>query len=59
MGIPGRPWYGDVDLGSAIEDVEKIIKKIKTNKFGKKDILALYNANTDLLAVLLADEYEA
>jgi len=31
MGRPGRPIYGDADLGSAIEDVEKVIAKIKTN----------------------------
>lgn len=58
MGMPGRPWYGDTDLGSAVEDVETIVKKIKTNKFGKKDIISLHNAVADLLAVILADEYE-
>lgn len=58
MGRPAKPWYGDTDLGSAIEDVEKIVKKIKTNKFGKKDIVELHNATADLLAVVLADEYQ-
>ena len=58
MGIPGKPLYGNVDLGSAIEDVEKIIKKFKTNKFGKKDIVDLYKANAEVLAAALSHENE-
>jgi len=58
MGRPGRPIYGDADLGSAIEDVEKVIAKIKTNKFGKKDIVALYKATTEMVTAILSNDYE-
>ena len=37
MGIPVATWYGG-DVGSAIEDVEKVVEKIKTNKYDKKDL---------------------
>lgn len=56
MGIPGLTWYGG-DIGSAIEDVEKVVEKIKTNKFDKKDIYNLYSANLELIKALL-DENE-
>lgn len=56
MGIPGVTWYGG-DVGSAIEDIEKIIEKIKTNKYNKKDIHTLYSANNELIKALL-DENE-
>ena len=59
MGIPNAPAYGNNDVGSAIEDVEKIVDKIKTNKFGKKEIVALYNANADLLKAIIDNDYEA
>ena len=58
MGIPGYPLYGNVDLGSAVEDVEKAVAKIKSNKFGKKDIVALHKATTELLNAVLSNEYE-
>lgn len=56
MGIPGAHWYGG-DIGSAIEDIEKVVEKIKTNKFDKKDIYNLYSANLELIKALL-DENE-
>ena len=56
MGIPLATWYGG-DVGSAIEDVEKIVGKIKTNKYDKKDIYNLYSANLELIKALL-DENE-
>lgn len=56
MGIPFVTWYGG-DVGSAIEDVEKIVGKIKTNKYDKKDIYNLYSANLELIKALL-DENE-
>ena len=37
MGYDGWPVYGK-DLGSAIETAEKIIAKIKSNKFDKEDL---------------------
>lgn len=43
MGRITLPWYGE-DLGSAIETVEKIIAKIKTNKFTKKELEQLAQA---------------
>lgn len=58
MGRPNIPFYGDSDVGSAIEDIEKIIIKIKTNKFGSGDILALYEANAELIKAVLEDEYK-
>ena len=47
MGIDWYPAYGK-KLGSAIEDVEKIIAKIKTNKFDEKDLLDLAKASAEL-----------
>lgn len=42
MGFAGIPLYGDEDFGSAIEQAEIIIKKIKTNKYTKRDVQDLY-----------------
>lgn len=47
MGYPLYPVYGE-DVGSAIETVEKLIAKIKTNKFDKKDLATLADAIVDL-----------
>lgn len=44
MGRPNWPAYGEVDLGSAIETAEKVIAKIKTNKFDKTDLVDLDRA---------------
>ena len=55
MGIPLATWYGG-DVGSAIEDVEKIVGKIKTNKYDKKDIYNLYSANLELIKALLDEK---
>lgn len=52
MGRPILTWYGG-DVGSAIEDVEKIVSKIKTNKYDKKDIYNLYSANLELIKALI------
>ena len=41
MGRPGFPLYGNVDLGSAIEEAELIIGKIKTNEYDDADVVAL------------------
>ena len=56
MGIAIAPLYGNADVGSAIEDIEKVIAKIKTNKFGKNDILKLYEANAELVKAVLENE---
>lgn len=56
MGTPIFTWYGG-DVGSAIEDVEKVVEKIKTNKYDEKDLYNLYRANLELLKALL-DENE-
>ena len=56
MGLPFVHMYGG-DVGSAIEDVEKVVEKIKTNKYDKKDLYNLYSANLELLKALL-DENE-
>jgi hypothetical protein len=44
MGRPFASYYGEVDLGSAIEDAEKAFAKIKTNKFLKEDLEDLVKA---------------
>jgi hypothetical protein len=51
MGRFGAPLYGE-DLGSAIESVEKIIAKIKTNKFDKEDLAELVKATDEIRAVV-------
>lgn len=48
MGFPGAWYYGNVDLGSAIETAEAVIAKIKTNKFDKDDLVELDNALTEI-----------
>lgn len=57
MGWIGYPVYGE-DIGSAVEDVEKIVAKIKTNKFDNKDLIDLFNANNALLKYLLETKNE-
>lgn len=47
MGIMGAPLYG-TDLGSAIEAVETIIDKIKTNRFDKEDLVELHKAVVEM-----------
>ena len=56
MGKPGVPVYGNEDLGSAIESAEKIIAKIKTNKYSKEDLLELVEVNQTILKYLIKDE---
>lgn len=41
MGFDNLPLYGKLDLGSAIETAEKIIAKIKSNKFDDEDLKEL------------------
>lgn len=41
MGYALWPVYGELDLGSAIETAEKVIAKIKSNKFDKDDLKEL------------------
>jgi hypothetical protein len=55
MGRPYFPIYGE-DLGSAIETAEKVIAKIKTNKFDKEDLKELDKALTEIKAVIAKDE---
>lgn len=57
MGWGGWPVYGE-DVGSAIEDVETIITKIKKNTFDKKDLIELFDANNVLLKYLLDEKNE-
>lgn len=58
MGVPSMPFYGNADLGSAIEDIEKVIAKIKTNKFDNKEIIKLYEANEEVLKAIISNEYK-
>jgi hypothetical protein len=55
MGRMGFPYYGE-DLGSAIQDAEKLTAKIKTNKYSKKDLLALVDANNAIIKHLIENE---
>ena len=55
---PFAPVYGIADVGSAIQDIKKIIEKIETNKFSKDDLIKLYNANGELIKAILSNEYE-
>ena len=56
MGWTGAPVYGE-DIGSSIEQIEKAIAKIKTNRFGKSDLELLIEANNELLKAL-SDAYK-
>lgn len=58
MGIPCAPFYGH-DIGSAIESAEKVIAKIKTNRFDKTDLEKFRTSLVSVVAELdkaLADE---
>ena len=55
MGRVGLPVYG-VDLGSAIETVESVIAKIKTNKFDKHDLVELDKAIAEIKTAIEHDE---
>ena len=55
MGRVLYPVYGE-DLGSAIETAEKVIAKIKTNKYSKKDLVELDKALTEIKTVVAKDE---
>jgi hypothetical protein len=56
MGLPGVWYYGDADLGSAIESAEKIIAKIKSNKFDKEDLYQLDEALSEIKKAVNYDE---
>ena len=55
MGYAWFPVYGE-DLGSAIETAEKILAKIKSNKFDKKDLVELDKSLTEIRTVIAKDE---
>lgn len=55
MGRVGAPYYGE-DVGSAIESAEKLIAKIKTNKFDKKDLIELSDVLVALKTAIEEDE---
>lgn len=57
MGWGGYPVYGE-DIGSAIQDVETIVTKIKKNIFDKQDLIELFDANNVLLKYLLDEKNE-
>ena len=56
MGYHNWPVYGEMDLGSAIEVAEKVIAKIKTNKFDNKDKIALADALLTIKTSIEQDE---
>lgn len=57
MGWGSLPVYGE-GVGSAIEDAETIITKIKKNTFDKKDLIELFDANNVILKYLLDEKNE-
>ena len=60
MGIPCAPFYGH-DIGSAIETAEKVMSKIKTNRFDKADLEKFRASLVSVVAELdkaLANENE-
>lgn len=56
MGYVSYPVYGELDLGSAIETAEKVIDKIKTNKFDKDDLKELDKVLTAIKEEVAKDE---
>ena len=56
MGRNWAPVYGDLDLGSAIETAEKVIAKIKSNKFDKDDLKELDKVLTAIKEEVEKDE---
>ena len=58
MGKPNFPIYGNADADSAVEDIEKVVAKIKTNEFSKKDLIKLAIASNELLVSVLNNDYE-
>lgn len=56
MGIACLPFYGEVDLGSAIQTAEVIIAKIKSNKFDKEDLVDLKKALSEIVEACEKDE---
>lgn len=55
MGHISFPVYGE-DIGSALQEVGKILNHIRTNKFDNQDIIDLFDANNTLLKYLLKNE---
>ena len=56
MGRNFAPAYGELDLGSAIETAEKVLAKIKTNKYDTKDLKALADVLTAIKEEVAKDE---
>lgn len=56
MGRDWYPVYGELDLGSAIETAEKIIAKIKSNKFDKDDLKEFDKVLTAIKEEVAKDE---
>lgn len=48
MGRVGFPFYGE-DIGSAIETADKMLAKIKSNKFAKSDLKTLAEAMAHII----------
>ena len=48
MGKAGLPWYPE-ELANAIEANEKIVAKIKSNKYDEKDLQELAEINAEII----------
>lgn len=51
MGWTSLPVYGE-DLGSAIEDAEKVLARIKTNKYDNEDLAELVEALEEIKKII-------
>lgn len=58
FGLPNYPVYGEHDLGSLVEDAEKVIDKIKTNKFTLKEVLKLSNIANDIVEFVIKEKLD-
>ena len=58
MGAPSMWYYGNVDLGSAIETAESVIERIKRNKFDREDLYQLEETLAEIKKAVDYDESE-
>jgi hypothetical protein len=55
---PFMPVYGDVDVGSTIQDIKGLIAKIETNKYDKKDIVEFAKKNNNIIIAIISQDVE-
>lgn len=55
---PFAPFYGDIDVGSTIQDIKGLIAKIETNKYDKNDIVEFAKKNNDIIIAIISQDVE-